>query len=715
MRKLVYCCLMVFILNSVLSLPVAGMPNPAAIRCVNLGYKYVIKATPSGELGFCVFPDGSECESWALYDCECGLSWNGKNCSEKLKAGKIANLVKKEEITSTVDPSIYFDWRNFKGKDYTTPVKDQGLCGACWAFAIVAVLESLIEIKRDAPDLNPDLSEQDLISCSSAGDCSGGSSYMALSYLKSHGIVKESCFPYSDYYCSPPACFTTKKCSEKCSIGNEIYKISNFWNLTDDIGTIKRFLVSYGPLVAVMRYDSKGYFDENGIFRCIDDSFLEEENHAVVLVGYNETGKYWIVRNSWGATWNGDGHFKVGYGECSIEKSVYLVDFVPQKIYVPDNYRKVQDAINNAKSGDWIIVRDGIYNESINVNRSVLLIAESTSGAILDGFGGPVFNVTASYTHIEGFSIKNGSVGIYLGYTSEKNSIVNNTIHNNSGGIYLSYSSGNIIYRNIIEKNAIYAVYLFNSSNNLFFDNVINGTFYLSQLKNYWNISKTAFKNIISGNYTGGNVWLNPSGTGYSQTCADSDGDGICDSAYTIAINNTDYLPLKYTGLPPTKPPTPPTPPPTSLAKIFIEPNKTAVAPGELFAVDISVQDGTANAVLVNFTFDTSKISYVTGSTQGLFNTMDTISSAADYVRYIGASTSPVNIASKTKVATAVFQVDSGASGTITFNVVTASINGASATPIVQNIKIITEPWQRYDSNGNGKIEDQELIAAILG
>ncbi|MEM0301944.1 MAG: PGF-CTERM sorting domain-containing protein [Archaeoglobaceae archaeon] len=131
---------------------------------------------------------------------------------------------------------------------------------------------------------------------------------------------------------------------------------------------------------------------------------------------------------------------------------------------------------------------------------------------------------------------------------------------------------------------------------------------------------------------------------------------------------------------------------PVMAATVFIEPNKTTVAPGGIFAVDISVQDGTANAVLLNFTFDTSKISYVSGSTQGLFNTMDTISSSANYVRYLGVSSSPVNIASKTKVATAVFQVDSGASGTISFNVVTASVDGVDATPSVGSLTISTTP-----------------------
>jgi hypothetical protein len=67
-----------------------------------------------------------------------------------------------------------------------------------------------------------------------------------------------------------------------------------------------------------------GHFDGD-IYRCTDDSGI---NHAVVIVGYDDAGGYWIVKNSWGSTWNGDGYFKVGYGECAIESDVYHA--VPQ-------------------------------------------------------------------------------------------------------------------------------------------------------------------------------------------------------------------------------------------------------------------------------------------------------------------------------------------------------------------------------------------------
>ncbi|MBM3228798.1 hypothetical protein FJZ26_00020 [Candidatus Parvarchaeota archaeon] len=62
---------------------------------------------------------------------------------------------------------------------------------------------------------------------------------------------------------------------------------------------------------------------------------------------------------------------------------------------------------------------------------------------------------------------------------------------------------------------------------------------------NIWNRTKVSGKNIMNGSYLGGNFWANPSGTGFSQTCSDTNPwDSICDSTYTIEASNTDSLPL---------------------------------------------------------------------------------------------------------------------------------------------------------------------------
>jgi putative hemolysin len=53
--------------------PQANMPNPATAYCVEQGFKSEIRtATDGSQSGYCIFPDGSECDEWAYFRGECG-------------------------------------------------------------------------------------------------------------------------------------------------------------------------------------------------------------------------------------------------------------------------------------------------------------------------------------------------------------------------------------------------------------------------------------------------------------------------------------------------------------------------------------------------------------------------------------------------------------------------------------------------------------------
>ena len=47
------------------------MANPASTYCVDQGYKLEIRDEAGGQVGYCVFPNGAECEEWAFYRGEC--------------------------------------------------------------------------------------------------------------------------------------------------------------------------------------------------------------------------------------------------------------------------------------------------------------------------------------------------------------------------------------------------------------------------------------------------------------------------------------------------------------------------------------------------------------------------------------------------------------------------------------------------------------------
>lgn len=48
-----------------------GLPNPASVFCEEQGYKLELRTDASGTAGYCIFPDGSECEEWAFFRGEC--------------------------------------------------------------------------------------------------------------------------------------------------------------------------------------------------------------------------------------------------------------------------------------------------------------------------------------------------------------------------------------------------------------------------------------------------------------------------------------------------------------------------------------------------------------------------------------------------------------------------------------------------------------------
>ena len=77
-------------------------------------------------------------------------------------------------------------------------VKDQGHCGACWAFSATGALEGRTFVETG--DL-VSLSEQNLIDCDfDNGGCAGGDQGWAFKFVKAEGgIESEEKYPYKDY------------------------------------------------------------------------------------------------------------------------------------------------------------------------------------------------------------------------------------------------------------------------------------------------------------------------------------------------------------------------------------------------------------------------------------------------------------------------------------------------------------------------------------
>jgi cathepsin L len=83
-------------------------------------------------------------------------------------------------------PNADIDWTTKGG---VSSIKNQGQCGACWAFAATATCESYALIKSK---LTVDLSEQQLVDCTTSygnKGCNGGWPASALKYVVAGGVT----------------------------------------------------------------------------------------------------------------------------------------------------------------------------------------------------------------------------------------------------------------------------------------------------------------------------------------------------------------------------------------------------------------------------------------------------------------------------------------------------------------------------------------------
>lgn len=181
----------------------------------------------------------------------------------------------------------FVDWRT-STPPVTTPVKDQGMCGSCWAFAATAVLESYVAISTGKL---LSLSPQELVSCApnpdrcgGTGGCSGSTGELAYDYVSKHGMVTEWADGYTSYHGKTGNC--TLKNGRNGFLQGARASVAGFSSLpSNSYDSLMYAVATFGPVVVSVAANSWGLY-KGGVF---DDSDLTKHydiNHAVVLEGY---------------------------------------------------------------------------------------------------------------------------------------------------------------------------------------------------------------------------------------------------------------------------------------------------------------------------------------------------------------------------------------------------------------------------------------------
>lgn len=192
-----------------------------------------------------------------------------------------------------------------------SPIEDQGRIGSCTGNAIVGAMELLENKNKTSPiDLSRlfvyynERAMEGTINQDAGAVIRDGIKSLAI-----NGVCTEQIWPYN-------VSTFTKKPSKAAYYNALTRKVSDYSRITNDDDR-KKCLASGFPFV--FGFSVYTSFESESVAKTgvVPFPFPGEKllgGHAVLAVGYDNTKKWWIVRNSWGSSWGDKGYFYLPYG-----------------------------------------------------------------------------------------------------------------------------------------------------------------------------------------------------------------------------------------------------------------------------------------------------------------------------------------------------------------------------------------------------------------
>jgi len=208
--------------------------------------------------------------------------------------------------------------KDWAASGFTTPVKDQGQCGSCWAFSATQVVESANILAGVGKSSAPLLAPEQIVDCDkSMSGCNGGDPRQAIGWVTQvGGLEQESSYPYTAGQSGRSGSCKFQKSLVKETVTGGAIDVSD-----GSEANLQTFLLNQGPpSVCVDASSWQSY--TGGIMSSCGCNI----DHAVQAVGINVQGyaNAYKIRNSWNTDWGVQGYIylAIGHNTCCVANEV---------------------------------------------------------------------------------------------------------------------------------------------------------------------------------------------------------------------------------------------------------------------------------------------------------------------------------------------------------------------------------------------------------
>ena len=162
-------------------------------------------------------------------------------------------------------------------------------------------------------------------------DCSGGYFKDSLTFQAAVGNVLRSNFPYLAHGYGSNVGFPKSSPNNPCNQTSRIMLGTGTATIYNPLTTLqlKTILNDQGPVMVGINANANFMAYTSGIFTGCPANSADYINHAVTVVGYDDSGSgHWLIKNSWGTTWGESGYMRLAYSaDCGIKNLVGNIVF----------------------------------------------------------------------------------------------------------------------------------------------------------------------------------------------------------------------------------------------------------------------------------------------------------------------------------------------------------------------------------------------------